>query len=84
MLPVVGVDQISGNYMFFNTRKGTIMNQHGADGLKAHLDFNRGSDEFDESTICYRDGMESNAHQGCTQLAVGKWSFLTRTQIPSS
>jgi hypothetical protein len=30
MLSEVKVDQISGNYMFFNTRKGTIMNQHGA------------------------------------------------------
>jgi hypothetical protein len=36
-LPGVTVQEIPGNYMFFNTRKGTIMNQHGADGLKPHL-----------------------------------------------
>jgi hypothetical protein len=36
-LPGVTVKEMPGNYMFFNTRKGTIMNQHGADGLKPHL-----------------------------------------------
>jgi hypothetical protein len=44
----VKVDQISGNYLFFHTRKGTIMNQHGADGLKAHLGFDRDSGDLDE------------------------------------
>jgi hypothetical protein len=34
--------------MFFNTRKGTIMNQHGADGLKPHICPSHGSDEWDD------------------------------------
>jgi hypothetical protein len=53
MLPGVKVDQIYGNYMFFNTRKGTIMNQHGADGLKAHLDFDLDPDVFDEDEYMF-------------------------------
>ncbi|KAI4605585.1 hypothetical protein J4E83_010578 [Alternaria metachromatica] len=39
LLPGVQVNQILGNYMFFNTERGTILNQHGADGLKVHLEF---------------------------------------------
>ncbi|KAI4647026.1 uncharacterized protein J4E78_008998 [Alternaria triticimaculans] len=39
LLPGVQVNQIPGNYMFFNTERGTILNQHGADGLKVHLEF---------------------------------------------
>jgi hypothetical protein len=39
-LPGVEVKDVPGNYMLFNTRKGTIMNQDGADGLKSHLDPN--------------------------------------------
>jgi hypothetical protein len=38
VLPGVMVEEIPGNYMFFNTHKGTILNQHGADGLKPHLE----------------------------------------------
>ena len=40
VLPGVQVEELRGNYMFLNTRKGTIMNQYGADGLKPHLDMN--------------------------------------------
>ena len=39
LLPGVQVEQILGNYMFLNTERGTILNQHGADGLKVHLEF---------------------------------------------
>ncbi|KAI4630065.1 uncharacterized protein J4E87_003256 [Alternaria ethzedia] len=39
LLPGVQVNQILGNYMFFDSERGTILNQHGADGLKVHLDF---------------------------------------------
>ncbi|KAF1841687.1 uncharacterized protein K460DRAFT_293272 [Cucurbitaria berberidis CBS 394.84] len=35
VLPGVQIEQVRGNYMFFNTRKGTVKNQHGADGLKS-------------------------------------------------
>ncbi|KAI4702951.1 hypothetical protein J4E81_001824 [Alternaria sp. BMP 2799] len=40
LLPGVQVNQILGNYMFLDTKRGTILNQHGADGLKVHLEFN--------------------------------------------
>jgi len=39
LLPGVQVNQVSGNYMFLDTKRGTILNQHGADGLKVHLEF---------------------------------------------
>lgn len=39
LLPGVQVNQILGNYMFFDSHRGTILNQHGADGLKVHLEF---------------------------------------------
>jgi hypothetical protein len=38
MLPGVKVNQVPGDCMFFHKRKGTILNQYGADGLKAHLE----------------------------------------------
>jgi hypothetical protein len=47
-LPGVTVEEMPGNYMFFNTRKGTILNQHGADGLKPHLETPHDDDEWDE------------------------------------
>jgi hypothetical protein len=47
-LPGVTVKNIPGNYMFFNTRKGTIMNQHGADGLKTHIGPSNGNNEWDD------------------------------------
>jgi hypothetical protein len=42
VLPGVQLEQVAGNYMFFSTRKGTIMNEGGADGLKSDLDPNSG------------------------------------------
>jgi hypothetical protein len=48
VIPGVTVQNISGNYMFFNTRKGTIMNQYGADGLKPHIGPSHGNDEWDD------------------------------------
>jgi hypothetical protein len=47
-LPGITVEEMPGNYMFFNTRKGTILNQHGADGLKPHLETPHDDDEWDE------------------------------------
>jgi hypothetical protein len=49
MLPGIRVELLPGNFMYFNTRKGTIMNQHGADGLKPHLDMD--SDSFDDGML---------------------------------
>jgi hypothetical protein len=37
-LPGTLVQEIPGNYMFLNTCTGTLMNQHGADGLRPQLD----------------------------------------------
>lgn len=39
LLPGVQVDQVLGNFMFHDTHHGTILNHHGADGLKVHLEF---------------------------------------------
>ncbi|KAF2132123.1 hypothetical protein P153DRAFT_429316 [Dothidotthia symphoricarpi CBS 119687] len=47
VLPQAQVEHVCGNHMFFSTRKGTILNQHGADGLMPHLDFGR----FDEGYL---------------------------------
>jgi hypothetical protein len=37
-LPGTFVQEVTGNYMFFNDNTGTIMSQHGADGLTPQLD----------------------------------------------
>jgi hypothetical protein len=37
-LPGTFVQEIPGNYMYFNDHTGTIMSQHGADGLTPQLD----------------------------------------------
>jgi hypothetical protein len=39
-LPGVTVLETPSNYMFFDGDRGVILNQHGADGLKPHLDPN--------------------------------------------
>lgn len=39
-LPEFEVQELPGNYMFFSTRSGYMLNRHGADGLKPHLDTN--------------------------------------------
>ncbi|KAH7079085.1 hypothetical protein BKA63DRAFT_601299 [Paraphoma chrysanthemicola] len=48
-LPGVKVQSTDSNYMFFNTRSGTIMNNGSADGLMPHLDPepDSGRDSFD-------------------------------------
>jgi hypothetical protein len=45
-IPGVIVQEVPGNYMFFSTRRGTILNQNGTDGLKPHLDPNSNSRAF--------------------------------------
>jgi hypothetical protein len=40
VLPGVQVKEVPGNYIYFDTRHGTIVNQDGADGLTPHLDPN--------------------------------------------
>ncbi|KAF2823579.1 hypothetical protein CC86DRAFT_372511 [Ophiobolus disseminans] len=48
-LPGVVVQEVPGNYMFFNTRNGIVLNQEGgADGLKPHLDPNTDPHRDDE------------------------------------
>jgi hypothetical protein len=40
VLPGVQVQEVPGNYMYLDTRRGTIVNQDGANGFTPHLDPN--------------------------------------------
>jgi hypothetical protein len=47
-LPGIKLQETSGNYMFFSTRTGTIMNQYGTDGLKPQLSYEDDGDFSDD------------------------------------